>query len=39
MRAVGIAMLVAGIFQTMCFTPVEPALDALHAQLVTAPAA
>jgi hypothetical protein len=37
-RAVGIATLVFGLLQSMCFTPVEPMLDALHATLVTAPA-
>jgi hypothetical protein len=35
-RAVGIATLVAGLFASMCFTPIEPVLDALHATLVTA---
>jgi hypothetical protein len=35
-RAVGITTLVFGLLQTMCFTPVEPVLDALHATLVTA---
>ena len=34
-RAVGITTLVFGLFQTMCFTPVEPVLDALDARLVT----
>jgi hypothetical protein len=38
-RAVGIATLVFGFLQSMCFTPVQPVLDALHATLVTAPAA
>jgi hypothetical protein len=37
-RAVGIATLVFGFLQSMCFTPIEPVLDALHATLVTAPA-
>ena len=37
-RAVGITTLVFGLFQTMCFTPLSPVLDALNAQLVTAPA-
>jgi hypothetical protein len=37
-RAVGIATLVFGFFKSMCFTPIEPVLDALHATLVTAPA-
>jgi hypothetical protein len=35
-RAVGITTLVFGLFQTMCFTPIIPVLDALHATLVTA---
>ncbi len=35
-RAVGITTLVFGLFQTMCFTPIEPVLDALNARLVTA---
>jgi len=35
-RAVGITTLVFGLFQTMCFTPIEPVLDALDARLVTA---
>jgi len=35
-RAVGITTLVYGLLQTMCFTPVGPVLDALHATLVTA---
>jgi hypothetical protein len=34
-RAVGITTLVFGLFQTMCFTPIEPVLDALNARLVT----
>ncbi len=38
-RAVGIATLVFGPFQSMCFTPVAPVLKALNAKLVTAPAA
>jgi hypothetical protein len=37
-RAVGIAVLVFGFLQSMCFEPIEPVLDALHATLVTAPA-
>ena len=37
-RAVGIATLAWGLFQSMCFTPLEPVLDALDATLVTAPA-
>jgi hypothetical protein len=37
-RAVGIATLVVGLVGSMCFTPVEPVLRALHATLVTAPA-
>jgi hypothetical protein len=35
-RAVGITTLVFGLFQTMCFTPIEPILDGLNATLVTA---
>jgi len=35
-RAIGITTLVFGLFQTMCFTPIEPVLDALDARLVTA---
>ena len=35
-RAIGITTLVFGLFQTMCFTPIEPVLDALNARLVTA---
>jgi hypothetical protein len=35
-RAVGITTLVFGLFQTMCFTPIAPILDGLHATLVTA---
>lgn len=35
-RAIGITTLVVGLFQTMCFTPIEPVLDALNARLVTA---
>jgi hypothetical protein len=35
-RAVGITTLVFGLFQTMCFTPIVPVLDALNARLVTA---
>ena len=34
-RAVGITTLVFGLFQTMCFTPIEPVLDALNARLVS----
>ena len=37
-RAVGIATLAWGLLQSMCFTPLEPVLDALDATLVTAPA-
>lgn len=36
--AVGITTLVFGLFQMMCFTPIEPVLDALNARLVTASA-
>jgi len=36
-RAVGIATLVFGFLQSMCFTPIEPVLDALNATLVTTP--
>ena len=36
--AVGITTLVVGLVQTMCFTPIEPVLDALDATLVTAAA-
>ncbi len=36
-RAVGIATLVFGPFQSMCFTPIGPVLDGLDAKLVTAP--
>jgi len=35
-RAVGITTLVFGLLQSMCFTPLEPVLDALNATLVTA---
>lgn len=35
-RAVGITTLVFGLFQTMCFTPIQPVLDALNARVVTA---
>ena len=35
-RAVGIANIVFGLFQSMCFVPIEPVLDALDATLVTA---
>ncbi|HWC26030.1 MAG TPA: hypothetical protein VG474_05540 [Solirubrobacteraceae bacterium] len=38
-RAVGITTLVFGLLQSMCFTPIEPVLDALDARLVTATAA
>ena len=34
-RAVGITTLVFGLLQSMCFTPLEPVLDALNATLVT----
>jgi hypothetical protein len=34
-RAVGITTLVYGLFQTMCFTAINPVLDALNATLVT----
>ena len=37
-RAVGVTTLVLGLFQTMCFTPIAPVLDALGARLMTAPA-
>ena len=37
-RAVGIATLVFGPFQSMCFTPIGPVLEALSAKLVTAAA-
>jgi hypothetical protein len=37
-RAVGVTTLVFGLLRTMCFTPLQPVLDALHAQLITAPA-
>ncbi len=37
-RAVGIASVVFGPFQSMCFVPIGPVLAALHARLVTAPA-
>jgi hypothetical protein len=37
-RAVGITTLVVGLLQSMCFTPIEPILDALNAKLVTYPA-
>ena len=33
-RAIGITTLVFGLFQTMCFTPIEPVLDALNARLL-----
>jgi len=35
-RAIGIANVVYGIFQLMCFEPIDPVLDALDAQLVSA---
>jgi hypothetical protein len=34
-RAVGIATIVFGLLQSMCFVPIEPVLDALDATLVT----
>lgn len=34
-RAVGIANIVFGLLQSMCFVPIEPVLDALDAKLVT----
>lgn len=37
-RAVGVASVVFGPFQSMCFVPIGPVLDALKATLVTAPA-
>ena len=37
-RAVGIASVVFGPFQSMCFVPIGPVLTALKATLVTAPA-
>jgi hypothetical protein len=36
-RAVGLTTLVFGLLRTMCFTQITPVLDALRAQLVTAP--
>lgn len=36
-RAVGVTTLVVGLLQSMCFTPIEPVLDALDATLVSAP--
>jgi hypothetical protein len=36
-RAVGIANIVFGFLQSMCFVPLQPTLDALDATLVTAP--
>lgn len=36
-RAVGVTTLVFGLLQSMCFTPIEPVLDALKARLVTFP--
>jgi hypothetical protein len=38
-RAVGIAVLVFGPLQSMCFTPIGPVLHAMQAELVTAPTA
>jgi hypothetical protein len=38
-RAVGIAVIVVGFAAQMCFTPLQPVLDVLHASVVTAPAA
>ena len=35
-RAVGIAVIVVGIGARMCFTPLQPVLGALGAELVTA---
>jgi hypothetical protein len=37
-RAVGVASVVFGPFQSMCFVPIVPVLKALKATLVTAPA-
>ena len=37
-RAVGIAVIVTPIVGVMCFTPLQPVLGALRAQVVTAPA-
>lgn len=37
-RAVGLTTLVYGLFQTMCFTAIDPVLDALNATLVTSAA-
>jgi hypothetical protein len=37
-RAVGITTLVYGLLQSMCFTPIDPVLHALHATLVTSDA-
>ena len=34
-RAVGVTTLVFGLLQSMCFTPLQPVLDALDAKLVT----
>jgi hypothetical protein len=36
-RAVGIASVVFGPFQSMCYVPIRPVLKALKAKLVTAP--
>ena len=36
-RAVGVANIVFGLLQSMCFVPIEPVLDALDATLATAP--
>ena len=35
-RAVGVANIVVGLFQSMCFVPIGPVLDALNATLVSA---
>ena len=35
-RAVGVANIVVGLFQSMCFVPIAPVLDALNATLVNA---
>ena len=36
-RAVGIASVVVGVFEAMCFVAIDPILDALHATIVSAP--
>lgn len=36
-HAVGIANIVVGLFQSMCFVPIGPVLDAMNATLVNAP--